>query len=152
MTRDISSKVYLVGVAKDKTLNEGRFFVQLESPISSAVFDLVKIKDPWHREAFIGTDAEGYGRMGERKTLWYGEDWCGNLIGEYGDCEIGSIGDELIVKGLDAPVYIIDIKPHFINGPASMWVWEVFFSANPLSSEVVADQVDCQTKLEAINQ
>lgn len=56
------------------------------------------VKDPWHVDAFVGTAAEGSGRGGERQDVWWSEDWCGNLIGEYGSCPFGSPGDLLWVR------------------------------------------------------
>lgn len=53
------------------------------------------VSDVFHDEAFKGTPAEGLGNKGERKKVWYSEDWCGNLIGEYGPCPYGSIGDTI---------------------------------------------------------
>lgn len=59
-----------------------------------------RLGDIFHREAFVGMpdieDAiergfvvnlgEGPGiTTGKRKMLWYSVDWCGNLIGEWGE-------------------------------------------------------------------
>ena len=56
------------------------------------------VKDPLHVDAFVGTAAEGSGRGGERQDVWWSEDWCGNLIGEYGSCPFGSPGDRIYVR------------------------------------------------------
>ena len=48
-----------------------------------------------NRDAFAGTPAEGTGRTGERRQVWHSEDWCGNVIGEYGPCPYGVPGDRL---------------------------------------------------------
>lgn len=52
--------------------------------------------DAFHDEAFTGTRAEGLGRKGSRKTIWYSADWCDNLIGEYGPCPFGKPKDILV--------------------------------------------------------
>ena len=61
-------------------------------------FELVD--DPWHVDAFAGVapevqDALAQGRVisigvepprrGVRRKIWYSVDWCGNLIGEWGE-------------------------------------------------------------------
>lgn len=46
-------------------------------------FELVD--DPWHVNALAGTPAEPYGHRGVQRKIWYSVDWCGNLIGEWGE-------------------------------------------------------------------
>lgn len=61
-----------------------------------------QVDDPWHVDAFAGCDpavqqAIQEGRIvnlgrspvaiqrGVRRRVWYSVDWCGNLIGEWGE-------------------------------------------------------------------
>ena len=49
----------------------------------------VRILDPWHVDAFVGTPAEGLvlpGHEGKRVWVCGIEDWVGNMIGERGIC------------------------------------------------------------------
>lgn len=44
---------------------------------------LVRVPDVFHDDAFAGTPAEGHGAKGERRLVWYCEDFAGNLVGEW---------------------------------------------------------------------
>lgn len=58
------------------------------------------VSDPWHEDAFAGTglDVANVARHGARRQVWWSEDWCGNLIGEYGPCPHGIPGERLWVR------------------------------------------------------
>lgn len=60
---------------------------------------LVFIKDPWHPDAFKGTPVEGRFKVkGPRESVWCGEDFSGNIVGVYGRCPYGLVGDRLWVR------------------------------------------------------
>jgi hypothetical protein len=70
-----------------------------QPPSWVGVQKFVFIKDPWHPDAFKGTPAEGTFKVkGPRENVWCGEDFCGNIIGVYGRCPYGVVGDRLWVR------------------------------------------------------
>ena len=66
-------------------------------PSYPGVGAFVFCKHPFAPSAFVGTPAEGV-VVAEEKNVWCVEDWATNLVGIYGDCPYGVVGDRLWVK------------------------------------------------------
>lgn len=78
--------------------------------IGKWVFEL----DPFAPSCVKGTPAEGK-IIRKEKKVWCYEDWCGNLVGIYGDCPYGVVGDRLIIPGTDITLEITNIRVDMLN-------------------------------------
>lgn len=88
----------MVTAILDGTKTQTRRLMKPQPILSQSHVSWGSVSDPWHRNAFSDTPLKGLGRSGKRKTIWYSEDNCGNLIGEYRPCPYGAPGDRLWVR------------------------------------------------------
>jgi len=100
---------------------------------SKFVFEL----HPFAPSSFEGTPAEGLNIAPERK-VWSYEDWCGNLVGTYGDCPYGVVGDTLWVRENFATVNgktIYQADGKFDHGPRP-FKWKPSIFMRPTESRI----------------
>lgn len=79
-------------------------------PVYPGVSKYVFLLHPFAPSTFKGTIAEGMKQIAPENKVWCEEDWCGNIVGVYGDCPYGKVGDRLLASRITLEITDVRVE------------------------------------------